>query len=108
MGLGDELIDVIAIDALKHAQLEPDARTLDLSQDHWPQTFGTGVGLNRYAAWIEQDCKGWHDANLNQGASITELSVTDRCRLRAVMKTPWTHRHLGAVPFCSLLKSQTD
>jgi hypothetical protein len=70
MGLGDELIDVIAIDALKHAQLEPDARTLDLSQDHWPQTFGTGVGLNRYAAWIEQDCKGWHDANLNQGASI--------------------------------------
>jgi hypothetical protein len=56
MGLGDDRIDVIAIDALKRAKLEPDARRLDLSQEHWPQTFGTGMGLNRYAAWIEQDC----------------------------------------------------
>ena len=82
MGLGDDLIDVIAIDALERVQLEADARRLDMSQEHWPQTFGTGVGLNRYAAWIEQDCKGWHDAHLNQGGSITELSVTGRCQLR--------------------------
>ena len=50
IGLGDHLIDVIAIDALKRAQLESDARGLDTRQDHWSQTFGTGVGLNRYAA----------------------------------------------------------
>jgi hypothetical protein len=56
-GLGDHLIDVIAIDALKRAQLESDARGLDTRQDHWAQTFGTGVGLNRYAAWIQQDCQ---------------------------------------------------
>jgi hypothetical protein len=49
-GLGDHLIDVIAIDALKRAQLESDARGLDTRQDRWSQTFGTGVGLNRYAA----------------------------------------------------------
>ena len=49
-GLGDHLIDVIAIDALKRAQLESDARGPDTRQDHWSQTFGTGVGLNRYAA----------------------------------------------------------
>ena len=49
-GLGDNVIDVIAIDALKRAQLESDARGLDTRQDHWAQTFGTGVGLNRYAA----------------------------------------------------------
>ena len=82
MGLGDDLIDVIAIDALKRAQLESDARGLDMGQDHWPQTFWTGVGLKRYAAWIKQDCKGWHDAHLNQGGSITELSVTGRCQSR--------------------------
>jgi hypothetical protein len=50
VGLADDLVDVIAIDALKHAQLESDARRLDMRQDHWSQTFGTGVGLNRYAA----------------------------------------------------------
>lgn len=50
MGLADDLIDVIAIDALKRARLEPDARGLDARQDHWSQTFGTAVGLNRYAA----------------------------------------------------------
>jgi hypothetical protein len=49
-GLGDHLIDVIAIDALKRAQLGSDARGLDTRQDHWSQTFGAGVGLNRYAA----------------------------------------------------------
>jgi hypothetical protein len=49
MGLGYDLIDVIAIDALKRAQLESDARGLDMRQDHWSQTFGTGVGHNRYA-----------------------------------------------------------
>ena len=48
-GLDDHLVDVIAIDALKRAQLESDVRGLDMRQDHWPQTFGTGVGLNRYA-----------------------------------------------------------
>ena len=50
MGLADYLVDVIAIDALKRAQLKSDARRLDMRQDHWSQTFGTGVGLNRYAA----------------------------------------------------------
>jgi len=50
MGLGDDLIDVIAIDALKRAQLESDARGLDTRQDHWAQKLGTGVGLTRYAA----------------------------------------------------------
>jgi hypothetical protein len=49
-GLGDHLIDVIAIDALKRAQLGSDARGLDTRQDHWAQTFGTDVGLNRYVA----------------------------------------------------------
>jgi len=41
---------VIAINALERAQLEADARGLNTRQDHWSQTFGTGVGLNRYAA----------------------------------------------------------
>jgi hypothetical protein len=49
-GLSDHLIDVIAIDALKRAQLEADAGGLDTRQNHWSQTFGAGVGLNRYAA----------------------------------------------------------
>ena len=49
-GLGDHLIDVIAIDALKRAQLESDAGGLDTRQDHWSQTFRTGVRPNRYAA----------------------------------------------------------
>ena len=35
MGLGDDLIDVIAIDALKHAPLVSDTRGLDVCQDHW-------------------------------------------------------------------------
>ena len=35
MRLGDDLIDVIAIDALKHAPLESDTRGLDVCQDHW-------------------------------------------------------------------------
>jgi hypothetical protein len=56
MDLGDDLIDVIAFDALKHAHLESDPRRLDVCQDHWTQALGTGVGLNCYAAWIKQDC----------------------------------------------------
>jgi hypothetical protein len=67
---------VIAIDALKRALLESDPEGFDARQDHWPQAFGTGIGLNCYAAWIKQDCKGWHDAHLNRGGSVTELSVT--------------------------------
>jgi len=34
-GLGDDLIEVITIDALKHAHLEPDPRGFDACQDHW-------------------------------------------------------------------------
>ena len=49
-GLADDLIDVIAIDALERAQLESDARGLDTHQDHWSQTFWTRVRPNRYAA----------------------------------------------------------
>jgi len=50
MGLSDDPIDVIAIDALKRAHLESDPRGLDAHQDHWTQAFGTGMGLNCYAA----------------------------------------------------------
>jgi hypothetical protein len=53
IGFGDDLIDVIAIDALKRAQLEADARGLDLRQDHWRPTLGTWVGLNRDPTWIK-------------------------------------------------------
>jgi hypothetical protein len=56
IGLGDDLVDVIAIDALKRAHLESGPRRLDARQDHWTQTYGAGVGLNCYAAWIKQDC----------------------------------------------------
>ena len=35
MGLGDDLIDVIAVDALKRAPLESETRRLDACQDHW-------------------------------------------------------------------------
>jgi hypothetical protein len=50
MGLGDDVIDMIAIDALKCAQLETDAPGLDTPEDHGSQAFETGVGLNRDAA----------------------------------------------------------
>jgi hypothetical protein len=108
IGLGHDLIDVIAIDALKRALLESDPEGLDARQDHSPQAFGTGIGLNCYAAWIKQDCKGWHDAHLNQGGSVTELSVTDRGRGWAVMETPWSSDCRGAVPFCSSSKKLTN
>ena len=49
-GLGDHLVDVIAIDALQRAQLKADARGLDTHQGHWTPTFRTGVRLNRDAA----------------------------------------------------------
>jgi hypothetical protein len=39
----DNFIDVIAIDALKRAQLESDPRRLDTRQDHLTETFGAGV-----------------------------------------------------------------
>jgi hypothetical protein len=47
---------VIAIDALKRANLEPDPRGLNVRQDHWTQHIGTAVGLNCYGACGEQDC----------------------------------------------------
>jgi hypothetical protein len=49
-------MDVIAVDALKRAQLESDPPRLDLCEDHRPQAFGAGMGLNGYSACIEQDC----------------------------------------------------
>jgi hypothetical protein len=56
MGFADDFIDVIAIDAPKRAHLESDPRGLNVSQDHWTQALGTGMGPNCYAAWVEQDC----------------------------------------------------
>ena len=37
--------------------------------------------------------------------SVTELSVTGRCRSGSVIKQPWNLRNSNAVPFCSLFKS---
>jgi hypothetical protein len=56
MGFADDFIDVIAIDALKRADLESDPRGLNVPQDHWTQALGAGMGLNCYAACVEQDC----------------------------------------------------
>ena len=50
MGLGCDVIGMVAIDALKRAQLETDAPGFDTLKDHGLQTFETGMGLNRYAA----------------------------------------------------------
>jgi hypothetical protein len=36
MGLGDDLIDAIAVDAMKRAQVKSDPRGLDTYQDHRP------------------------------------------------------------------------
>jgi len=89
----DDFIDVIAVDALKHAQLEANARGLDTCQDHWTQTFRTGMGLNCHAACVEQDCWGWHDAHLNSGRSVTELSFTEG----AVSGRWWSHHGIIAI-----------
>lgn len=67
IGFGDNLIDVIAIHALKRAKLEPDAPGLDMCQYHWPQTFGTGVRLTRCTDLIKRDSKGRHDTNPKTG-----------------------------------------
>jgi hypothetical protein len=80
MSLGDDLIDVIAHDAVIHAPLESETRRLDGCQDHWTRTFGTGMEPNCYAARIKQDCQGRHDTRLRSGESATELSVTGGCR----------------------------
>jgi hypothetical protein len=56
MGFADDFIDVIAIDALKRADLESDPRGLNVRQDHWTQALGAGMGLNCFAACVEQDC----------------------------------------------------
>ena len=58
IGLSDDLIDVVAIDALKRAHLESEPGRLDARQDHWTQTFGTEMGLNCNAAGVEQDREG--------------------------------------------------
>jgi len=55
IGLGDDLVDVIAIEAPKRVHLEADPRRLDACQDHRTQAFGAEVGLNCNAAWIKQD-----------------------------------------------------
>jgi hypothetical protein len=55
-GFGNDLIDVLAIEALKRALLESDSSRFDVRQDHWTVAFRTGVGQNCYAAWIKQDC----------------------------------------------------
>jgi len=78
-GLSDHLIDVIAIDALKRAQLESDARGFDTRQDHLPQTFGTGVGLNRDGLESNKTASDGMMLRLRSGGSAT-LSVTGRCR----------------------------
>ena len=71
-----------AIDAFKRAQLEADACGLDPREDHRTRTCGTAVGLNRYAAGMEQGSYRWHDAQLYSDGNAAELSATgypDRC-----------------------------
>ena len=52
------------------------------------------------ARWSQDD----HDPRLGPGGSITELSVTGRCRSGSVIKQPCNLRTSNAVPFCSLSK----
>jgi hypothetical protein len=56
MSLGDDLIDVIALDALERAPLKSGTRRIQGCQDHWTRTFGAGMEPNCYAARIKQDC----------------------------------------------------
>jgi len=58
IGLGDELVDVMAIDALKRAHLESDPGRLDARQDHRIKAVRTDMALNCNAAGVEQDCEG--------------------------------------------------
>jgi hypothetical protein len=46
---------VMAVDALKRANLESDPRALDAHQDHLDPNTWDGYGPNRYAACVEQD-----------------------------------------------------
>ena len=48
----------MAINALKRAYLGSDPAGFDARQDHWTQTFGTSMGLNCYAAGVEQGGEG--------------------------------------------------
>jgi len=108
MGFADDFIDVIAIDALKRANLESDPRGLNVRQNQWTQALGTGMGLNCYAACVEQDCQGRHNDHLNSGGSVTELSVTDRCRdgtvMMAVIEQHGTSTLLPLVKFAHFRK----
>jgi hypothetical protein len=54
----DELVDVMAIDALKRAHLESDPGRLDARQDHRTKAVRTDMALNCNAAGVEQDCEG--------------------------------------------------
>ena len=73
-----------AIDAFKRAQLEADARGLDPRQYHRTRTCGTAVGLNRYAAGMEQGSYRWHDAQLYPDGNATGVSgYRDRGRDKA-------------------------
>ena len=59
-------------------------------------------GLAHGAKWSEDD----HDAIASSsGGSVTELSVTGRYRLGAVIGPAWNLRDPAAVPFCSFSKS---
>jgi hypothetical protein len=76
---------VVAIDALKRAQLESDARELDTREDHWPQTFGTRVGLNRCGLNptrlpVMAYASPW---TRRERATLSVTGVTGRCQLRA-------------------------
>jgi hypothetical protein len=58
VGFADNLIDVIAIDAPKRADIKSKPSGLYVREDHWTSAPGTDVGRNRDAAWVEQDCQG--------------------------------------------------
>jgi len=82
--LADDLIDMIAIDAMNRAHLKADQQRLDVSQDHRTQTFWTDVGLDRYATWVKQDLQRGHDTHLLfLAGALSRHSVAGNCHLDA-------------------------
>ena len=86
----DALMSVIACGALECSDVETTGTGCNACQHH--------SCLARGAKWSLDD----HNARLGSGGSVTELSVTDRCREWTVMKSLWHHACPDAVPFCSL------
>jgi hypothetical protein len=92
-------MNVVALRALKRAQVETHALRHDASEHHVSMALWTGGALDVDVDAFGQGMRLWHDASLKEAGAQHSLSPVCACEGSAVIKQLWVLRFRFAVQY---------